>query len=81
MIFASPLVDWNALGQVVLISACAGLGVAATLGVGVVSGLRAQDEQASGRSGAALALNAVLVLAVLIVIAALAVGIYFITDK
>lgn len=77
MILASDLVDWSALGEVAYISAGAGLAVALSMGIGVVSEMRAQD--ASG--GTTLALRGVAVVAVLLVVAAVAFGIYFITDK
>jgi hypothetical protein len=81
MTLASKLVDWSALGQVAYISAGAGLAVALTLCLGIVASMRAQDESASGRGGVALALNAFTVLAVLVVLAAIGVGIYYITQK
>jgi Na+/melibiose symporter-like transporter len=74
---ADQLVDWGALGDVILISAIAGLAIATTLGIGIVASLRAQDH----KGGSALALNAVTVVAVVLVAAAIAVGIYYITDK
>jgi predicted benzoate:H+ symporter BenE len=75
--FADSIVDWGALGQVAYISAIAGVAIAGVLGLGIVSALRAQDE----REGGALVLNAVTVVCVLAVAAAVAVGIYYITDK
>jgi hypothetical protein len=77
MTLASKLVDWSALGQVAYISAAAGLGIGLTLALGVVSRLRAQDE----RGGTAAILNAGTGLAVLVVMAAIGVGIYYITQK
>lgn len=76
-VFADSLVDWGALWQVAYISAIAGVAIATVLGLGVVSSLRAQDRQ----GGSALALNAVTVVCVLMVGAAIVVGIYYITDK
>ena len=60
----------------ILISAFAGLAIALTLGVGIVASLRAQDHK-----GNALALNAVTVVSVLLVAAAIAIGLYYIADQ
>jgi|tagenome__1003787_1003787.scaffolds.fasta_scaffold20933580_2 hypothetical protein len=76
-LIADSVIDWGALWQVIWISAVAGLAIAAVLGVGIVSSLRAQD-----RGGAtALGLNAVTVISVILVGAALVTGIYFIAHK
>jgi hypothetical protein len=76
-VLADSLVDWGALAQVAYISAIAGVAIAAILGLGIVSALRAQDRQ----GGSALALNAVTVACVLIIGAALILGVYYMTDK
>ena len=75
-LFADPIIDWSALGDVILISAVAGLAIASILGVGIVASLRAQDHK-----GNAVALHTVTVVSVLLVAAAIAVGLYYITDK
>jgi hypothetical protein len=72
----ASIVDWGALLDGVLISAAAGLAIALTLGVGIVSALRAQDHK-----GNALALNAVTVVSVLLVAGAIAAGVYYMADK
>jgi len=72
----ATIVDWGALLDVILISAFAGLAIALTLGVGIVSSLRAQDHK-----GNAFALNAVTVVSIVLVAGAIAVGLYFIADK
>ena len=77
MIAADSIIDWGALWDVIWISAVAGLAIAAVLGLGIVSSLRAQD----ARGTAALGFNAVTVISVILVGAALITGIYFITDK
>jgi hypothetical protein len=74
---ADSIIDWGALFDVIWISAVAGLAIAAVLGVGIVSSLRAQDAEGT----TALGLNAVTVISVILVGAALVTGIYFITDK
>jgi UPF0716 family protein affecting phage T7 exclusion len=76
-LLADSVVDWGALWQVAYISAIAGVAIAGVLGLGIVSSLRAQERQGA----AALALNAVTVVCVVIVGAALVLGIYYITDK
>jgi hypothetical protein len=42
---ADKVVDWHALGEVVLISAAAGLAIALTMAVGIGTSLRAQDHK------------------------------------
>lgn len=74
--FASSIVDWSALGDVILISALAGLAIATVLGVGIVASLRAQDHK-----GNAVALHAVTIVSVVLVAGAIAIGLYYITDK
>ena len=75
-LIADSIVDWSALGDVILISALAGLAIATTLGVGIVASLRAQDHK-----GNALALHAVTLVSVVLVAGAIAIGLYYITDK
>jgi uncharacterized membrane protein YbhN (UPF0104 family) len=78
-LLADSIIDWGALAQVAYISAFAGIAIASVLGLGIVSELRAQDAQAGGAS--ALGLRVVTVVCVLIVAAAVVVGIYYIADK
>ena len=75
-LLAESIIDWGAVFQVIWISAVAGLAIAAVLGVGIVSSLRAQDHK-----GNALALNAVTVVSIVLVAGAIAVGLYYIADK
>jgi predicted benzoate:H+ symporter BenE len=77
MIIADSVIDWGALWQVIWISAVAGIAIATVLGVGIVASLHAQDTKGT----AALGLNAVTVISVILVGVALVTGIYFITDK
>jgi UPF0716 family protein affecting phage T7 exclusion len=74
---SDPLIDWHALGQVIYISAIAGIAIASVLGIGITSSLRAQGQ----KGGTALALNAVLAVSILLVAGAVVLGIHFITDK
>jgi hypothetical protein len=78
-LLADSIIDWGALAQVAYISAFAGVASASVLGLAVVSELRAQDVQEGGASVAAL--RAVTVVCVLLVAAAVVVGIYYIADK
>ena len=75
-LIADSIVDWAALGDVLLISALAGLAIATILGVGIVASLRAQDHK-----GNAVALHAVTIVSVVLVAGAIAVGLYYLTDK
>jgi UPF0716 family protein affecting phage T7 exclusion len=75
-VLADSVVDWGALAQVAYISAFAGLAIAAVLGLAVVSELRAQEG-----GGSAVALRAVTGVCVLVVAAAVVVGIYYMTQK
>ena len=77
-LLADSIVDWAALAQVAYISAIAGVAIAAVLGLGVTSALRAQDQKGGA---AALALNAVTVLCVLVVGVAVVIGIVYMVDK
>ena len=77
MIIADSVIDWGELWQVIWISAVAGIAIATVLGVGIVASLHAQDTKGT----AALGLNAVTVISVILVGVALVTGIYFITDK
>jgi UPF0716 family protein affecting phage T7 exclusion len=80
-LFGDPLIDGHALLQVVYISAVAGIAIALSLGIGVVASLRASDERRHGNSGGAVALNAVTAISIALVLAAIAVGIYYIAKK
>jgi hypothetical protein len=75
-LLADSIVDWGALAQVAYISAIAGILIAAVLGLGIVSELRAQEGGVN-----VVALRAVTVVCVALVAAAIVVGIYYITQK
>ena len=76
MLFAEIDIDWGALGEVAYISAIAGILIASVLGFGITAQLR-QDAE----GGNAMVANVITGVAVLIVAAAVVLGIYFITDK
>jgi hypothetical protein len=73
-------IDWGALLEAAYVSAAFGLGVLAIAGLAVVASLRAQDRKGAGQSGV-LALNAVTGASVVVIVAAIAFGIYIMTDK
>ena len=74
-------IDWAALGQAAWVSVAIGLGVLLVAAVAVTSSLRAQDARCVGQSGAASVFNAVTVICVIALIAAVVIGIYIMTDK
>jgi hypothetical protein len=73
-------IDWGALLQAAYVSAAFAIGVMAVAGFAVVASLKAQDRRLSGQSGV-LALNAVTGISVVIIGAAIALGIYIMTHK
>ena len=76
-LLADSIVDWGALLQVIYISAAAGIAIALVLGVGITASLRAQDSEGTTAFG----LNVVTVISVLLVAAAVVIGIRFMVDK
>ena len=52
---AASIIDWNALGKVVLYSLVAGIGVPAVYGVAVLGAARSTDAQRERRGGQATA--------------------------
>ena len=78
---ATSVVDWNALGQVVMYSVIAGVGVPAIFSMAVLGASRSTDPQR--RPGGALA-AAYVVLALVgaaLCVGAVAYGIYLMTQK
>lgn len=76
----ATLVDWHLLGQAVLTSVVVGLGVLVVAGVAVAASLRAQDSRADGNEAAFVGLAAVTVIGVAGVLAAVAGGIWVMTQ-
>ncbi len=75
-------IDWAALGQAAWTSVAIGLGVMLVAGIAVTSSLRAQDARGWGHGGGAAAVYHVLTVAcVVALLAAVIIGIYFMTDK
>jgi hypothetical protein len=73
-------IEWDKLLQAAYVSAAFGIGVLAIAGFAVVASLKAQDRRSAGKSGV-LALNAVTGVSVVIIGAAIVLGIYIMTDK
>jgi hypothetical protein len=76
MTFAADIVDWGALWQVVYISAISGILIATVLGVGISASLRSSEPGAN-----AVVLRGVTAISVVIVAAAIVVGLWFMFDK
>jgi hypothetical protein len=70
-------IDWAALAEAAWISVAVGLGVLFVAALAVTSSLRAQDS----RGGTATVYSAVSVACVVGLVAAVILGIYFMTDK
>jgi hypothetical protein len=73
-------IDWGALFQAAYVSAAFAIGVLAVAGFAVVASLKSQDRRQSGQGGV-LALNAVTAVSVVIIGAAIVLGIYIMTNK
>jgi len=73
-------IDWGALLQAAYVSAAFGIGVMAVAGFAVVASLKAQDRKQSHQGGV-LALNAITGISVVIIGAAIVLGIFIMTDK
>jgi hypothetical protein len=78
---AASVIDWGALGKVVLYSAVAGVGVPAIYALAVLGAARSTDphRRRGGASGTLYAFLAVL--GGLVCLAAIAYGIYLMTQK
>ncbi|HEY1540244.1 MAG TPA: hypothetical protein VGF63_12655 [Solirubrobacteraceae bacterium] len=77
---AASLVDGHLLGQAVLTSVVFGLGVLIVAGIAVASSLRAQDARGDGNEAAFAGFSAITVLGVAGVLAAIAGGIWVMTQ-
>jgi hypothetical protein len=73
-------IDWGALWQAAYVSAAFGIGVLAVGGFAVVASLQAQDRRRSHQGGA-VALDIVTGVCVVAIVAAIAFGIYIMTEK
>jgi hypothetical protein len=73
-------IDWGALWQAAYVSAAFGIGVLAVAGAAVVASLKSQDRRRANQGGY-VALDVVTGAGVLVIVAAIALGIYIMTDK
>jgi hypothetical protein len=81
MMLATSVIDWNALGQVVLYSLAAGIGVPAIYALAVLGAARSTDAARSKRGGTATAYAVLALLGGVLCLAAIAYGIYLMTQK
>jgi len=75
------VVDWNALGQVVLYSLIAGVGVPAIYAFAVLGAGRSMDAQRARRGGMATAYALLAFVGGAVCLGAVAYGIYLLTQK
>lgn len=78
---ADPIVDWGALGEALYLSVGFGLAVLVVAAVAVASSLRAADGRDDRRGGAVAINGFVTIVCVAGLIAAVAAGIYLMTQK
>jgi hypothetical protein len=76
----AAIVDWDALLTVVWASLAAGIGVTAAYGLAILGGTRAVDLGREGRSGEAALFGVVGAIGIALVIAAIGVGIFVLTE-
>jgi len=77
----ATVIDWNALGKVVLYSLAAGIGVPAVYAVAVLGAGRSVDAQRGGRGVLATVLALVAFVGGAACLGAIAYGIYLLTQK
>jgi hypothetical protein len=73
-------VEWDKLLQAAYVSAAFGIGIILVAGVAVVASLRAQDRE-KAHAGGVVALNVVTGACVVLIAAAIVLGIFIMTDK
>jgi hypothetical protein len=78
---ATSVVDWSALGKVVLYSLVAGIGIPAIYSFAVLGATRSMDAQREKRGGAATAYGLLSLFGGAICLLAIAYGIYIMTRK
>ena len=78
---ATSVVDWNALGQVVLYSVIAGVGVPAIFSFAVLGASRATDPQRKPSGAAATAYVILALVGAALCVFAVGYGIYLMTQK
>jgi hypothetical protein len=78
---AASVIDWNALGKVVLYSLVAGLGVPAVYSIAVLGAARSTDAQRERRGGQASVYAIVALVCGVACLAAIGYGVYLLTQK
>lgn len=78
---AATVVDWDALGQVILYSVVAGIGVPAVFALGVLGAARSTDPSRRRNAAASAAYAALALLAAALCLGAIGYGIYLMTQK
>ena len=77
----ASVVDWNALGKVVLYSLIAGIGVPAIYAIAVLGAGRSIDAQRGGRGAVATAYAMIAFVGGAACLGAIAYGVYLLTQK
>lgn len=78
---ATTVVDWNALGQVILYSLIAGVGVPAVFSLAVLGASRSTDPHRRPGGVAAAAYAILALIGAAVCVASVAYGIYLMTQK
>ena len=78
---AATIVDWGALGKVVLYSLVAGIGVPAVYGVAVLGAARSTDAARSRRNGVATVYAVLALVGTAACLAAIVYGVVLLTQK
>ena len=81
MIFGGDIVDWKALGEVVLYSLVAGVGVGFCYSLAIVGAARFADMRRDGRTAGAAVYALLGVLGLAVSVAAIVAGIIVMTQK
>jgi hypothetical protein len=77
----ATIIDWSALGKVVLYSLVAGVGVTTVFALAILGASRSTDMRRDGAPGLATVYAALALLAVAMSVAAVAYGIVLMTQK
>ena len=81
IVFADPVVDWDALGQVILYSVGAGVGVSLVFSLAIVGAARFGEARAGGRHGEATGYALMAGLGLAATVACVVVAIIVMTNK
>lgn len=81
MTVAATIIDWGAIGKVVLASLVAGVGIPAVFALGVLGVTRSTDHRRERRGGVTMAYASLALVAAAIVAAAIVYGIVLMAHK